>query len=173
MFDAGGSRRVWVGVTGHRRLADERAVAAAVDDVLDRVAGDGQVGVLTSLAEGADRLVADRVLARGGALVALLPLAPGDYATDFADGASVARFYELLDLADEVEVVVDPADPEPSREVAYERAGRAVLERCEVLVALWDGAPARGRGGTEQIVAEARRRGAKVEVVPVRREEGP
>ena len=174
MFAAGGSRRVWVGVTGHRSIADEAGVAAVVDALLDRLAGTGDdagLGVVSSLAEGADRLVARRGLARGGALVALLPLTPADYAHDFGDEASVADFWELLDLADEVEVVVDVDEADHGREAAYERAGLAVLERCDVLVALWDGEPGRGRGGTAELVAEARRRGAPVEVVAVVREE--
>jgi hypothetical protein len=52
---------VRVGVTGHRSLADIDAVIRAVDDVLDRVAG-GPIEVRSSLAEGADRIVVERVL---------------------------------------------------------------------------------------------------------------
>ncbi|MEY2438480.1 MAG: hypothetical protein QOF97_3316, partial [Acidimicrobiaceae bacterium] len=55
------------------------------------------------------------------------------------------------------------------REAAYERAGRAVVETSDVLVALWDGGASRGRGGTAEMVAYARERGVPVEVVPVRR----
>src|SRR5439155_12740709 len=32
-------------------------------------------------------------------------------------------------------------------------------DRCDVLIALWDGQPARGRGGTAEVVALARRVG--------------
>ena len=39
--------------------------------------------------------------------------------------------------------------------VNYERAGRVMLDQCDVLLAIWDGKPARGRGGTEQILREA------------------
>ncbi len=46
----------------------------------------------------------------------------------------------------------------PSREAAYAGAGRAVLDRCDVLIALWDGLPARGLGGTAELVVEARAR---------------
>ena len=37
-------------------------------------------------------------------------------------------------------------------------AGHAVLEQSDVLIAVWDGAPARGRGGTAAMVVEAWRR---------------
>jgi hypothetical protein len=38
-----------------------------------------------------------------------------------------------------------------------------------VLLALWDGEPSRGRGGTAQMVDEARRLGREVVVIPVNR----
>ena len=157
-----------VGVSGHRHLADPTAVAVAVDQALDRVGrGPGLVAV-SSLAEGADRIVAARVLARDGRLEAVLPLPADDYATDFADAASREEFADLLAVADRVTVVPpDPADA--SREAAYARAGTAVLAACDVLLALWDGAPARGRGGTAEVVAEARAAGRRVEVVTVER----
>ena len=160
---------LWVGVSGHRLLADPAAVAAAVDRVLDRLCSGGPTPVaVSSLAEGADRIVASRVLARGGRLEAVLPLPADDYATDFRDPGSRAEFAALLAAADPVTVV--PADAtDPSREASYARAGSAVLDRCDVLLALWDGAPARGRGGTAEVVAAARAAGRRVEVVTVER----
>ena len=160
---------VRIGVTGHRALADPARVAVDVDEVLERVlAGTtGPVEVWSSLADGADRIVVDRVLARGAAtLVAVLPLEPDDYRNDF-DAASAADFDRLLALAREVRVT--GPDDRGSRESAYERAGLAVVDACDVLLALWDGGASRGRGGTAEVVAAARRAGRRVEVVPVER----
>jgi hypothetical protein len=157
-----------VGVTGHRAVARPDEVAAVVDALLDGL--PGPLTAVSSLAEGADRLVAHAVLARpGGRLVALLPLDVGDYATDFADAGSVREFNELVAAADEVRVIPARPDDDDRREAAYERAGLAVLEGCDLLLALWDGAPGRGRGGTAELVAEARRRGHRLEVVSVER----
>ena len=154
---------VRVGVTGHRSFDDVGSVVAAVDGILDRLAG-GAIEVRSSLAEGADRLVVERVLRRPGSrLVAILPLDAEDYADDF--GGSVGEFDDLLAAADEVEVV----PPQPTREAAYEAAGRAVVDGSDVLLALWDGAGSRGQGGTAEIVDYARERGVRVEVVRVRR----
>lgn len=150
-------------------MADPVAVTAELDALLDRLGEGGAVALtaVSSLAEGADRLLAWRVLARAeGRLVALLPLDAVDFATDFESAPSVREFNELLAAADEVQVIpTDPADA--SREAAYERAGLAVLSGCDVLVALWDGEPSRGRGGTAELVAEARRSGHPVQVVQV------
>ena len=52
--------------------------------------------------------------------------------------------------------------PGSSREEAYERAGRRVVDRADVVVALWDGQPSRGRGGTAAIVSYARAHGVPV-----------
>lgn len=147
-----------VGVTGHRQIADAAQLADAIDRALDDLAAraDGRPIVLVSaLAEGADRLAAGRALARPGiGLEAALPLPVDDYLTDFADHLSREAFRSLLDRARAVRV----ADPAPTREAAYAAAGRMVVEGSQALVALWDGRPARGVGGTAEVVALARRR---------------
>ena len=48
---------------------------------------------------------------------------------------------------------------------AFEAAGLTTLAQSDILVAVWDGKPADGRGGTGQIVEEAARRGAPIIVV--------
>ncbi len=162
-------RELRVGGSGHRRLADAAAVARDGDAALDRLdPGPARLVAVSALAEGADRVVAERVLARSGALEAVLPLPAEEYAADFAGPASRQEYDALLARADSVTVVsADPGDP--SREASYARAGTAVLDRCDVLLALWDGGPARGRGGTAAVVAEARATGRPVVVVPVER----
>jgi hypothetical protein len=152
-------------------MADEPAVAERLAALLDQLAAErpGPMVAVSSLAEGADRLLTRLVLERrGGALVAILPFEVEEYEHDFEGAASRLECRILLSRAEAVEVV--PDDPEdPSREAAYERAGRAVLAGCEVLVALWDGGPSRGRGGTAELVAEARRSGHDVRVIEVAR----
>lgn len=159
-----------IGVTGHRRFDGVDEVAKHVERELDAWCADhpgAGLEVWSSLAEGADRLVADLLLRRGAVLVALLPLPVTDYRTDFADEASLAEFDRLLATARDVRVA-RPVDP--TRDAAYEAAGLALIEAVDVLVALWDGAAPRGRGGTAEIVAAARRSGCEVVVVPVTRD---
>ena len=161
-----------MGVTGHRALADRAKVIADVDAALDRLldGSDRTLVAVSSLAEGSDRILAQRVMARpGGRLVALLPLRPVDYVLDFADAVSVQEFTDLVAVADEMEVIEGAPSDDWTREAAYERAGHAVLDRCDVLLALWDGKPAQGRGGTAEMVFEANLIGKPVEVIPVER----
>jgi hypothetical protein len=116
------------------------------------------LAVVSALAEGADRLVAQRGLAIGAKLEVILPLPVDEYQRDFDTGSSRQAFATLLAQAASV-TELPIAEP---RDAAYEAAGLAVLERSDVVIAVWDGRKAQGRGGTGAIVAEARRRGLPV-----------
>ena len=166
-----------IGVTGHRQLPDPAAllpaVRTAIQGLIERFLGPGAepaLLVVSALAEGADRLVATEVLAGPDAtLEASLPLPPGEYLGDFTGDASKAEFNDLLGRAASVWL----ARPGASRDEAYERAGRHVVDRADVLIALWDGEPPRGRGGTATIVAYAREQGVPVAWVPTSGPEAP
>lgn len=153
-----------IGVTGHREFDHPEVLVLAVREALGRIKelvpaspGVGLVPVVISaLAEGADRLVAEEVLAENGArLEVALPLARADYLRDFRQKGSKLKFQSLIERAS----YVWQAPAGLSREDSYERAGRYVVDRSDAVIALWDGEPARGRGGTAEIVAYARERG--------------
>ncbi|HEX7294561.1 MAG TPA: hypothetical protein VF251_02335, partial [Pyrinomonadaceae bacterium] len=93
------------------------------------------------------------VLMRSGArLIVPLPLPVADYLRDFASEADGRIFRDLLARADEV--IEFPATS--SREESYEMAGDFIVNNCDVLLAIWDGEPAHGRGGTATVVEYAR-----------------
>jgi hypothetical protein len=52
-----------------------------------------------------------------------------------------------------------------STEQAHLDGGRAVVDNSSLLVAVWDGQPARGLGGTADVVAYARQRSIPVTVI--------
>lgn len=165
--------RIVIGVTGHRKLAAEASLAAAVDAVLDGIertaaadeSGTVRLTVLSPLAEGADRLVARRALAREGAeLEAVLPMDEKEYAGDFRGNKSKAEFEKLLARARSVRRLPAAA----SRDETYAQAGRYVVDHCDVLIALWDGKPEEGRGGTAEVVRYARKRGRRLYIINTR-----
>jgi len=173
-----------VGVTGHRSYHRPDLIAHRIHDVVGDLVSQSQsklhsqspshtpaLELWSSLAEGADRAVAHAALDAGGTLVAVLPLCADDYRSDFASEASSAEFESLLALA--TRVLVTGGDGSGDRDAAYERAGLAVLDAIDVLIAVWDGAPSRGRGGTAEIVSTARSRGLDVIVIPVTRDDAP
>ncbi|GIM91890.1 hypothetical protein Ato02nite_036830 [Paractinoplanes toevensis] len=114
---------------------------------------------VSNLADGADQLFASHVLAAGGTLEAVLPY-EGFTGSLHAD-ESRSRFEDLRRAA--AKVITMPY-PEPSDQ-AFLAAGQALVDRCDHLFAVWDGRPARGLGGTADIVAYARARGRPVTVL--------
>ena len=158
---------VAVGVSGHRNLPDIEAVTNAIDMALRTIFaayGDDSLQVISPLAEGTDRVVVWRAMENYEVrLVVPLPLEISDYMLDFKSISSKAEFVTLLEQADKIFEL--PA--EDTREACYLAAGMYTLDNSDVLIAVWDGAPARGIGGTAEIVAEARRRGMPMAWVQV------
>ena len=145
-----------VGVTGHRLLADEGKLRAAIREAFgllaDRFPGRPLV-VYSALAEGADRLVVEGASAFNAvSFVAVMPLSVEDYVRDFSSASSKQQFRDLLSRASDV--IEMPSSR--SRDEAYWRAGKYVIDRADVLLALWDGQPAHGASGTADVVAYAR-----------------
>ncbi|MCH8309818.1 MAG: hypothetical protein IIB17_04890 [Chloroflexi bacterium] len=159
--------RLRVGVTGHRILPDDDILSAQVTRALNRARElvtssedlPIHLRIISPIAEGADRLVARAALVDDTTeLEAPLPMPREQYVQDFETDESKNEFDALLKRADFVTVMPNSE----SREEAYERAGRHVVDRCDVLIALWDGEPSRGRGGTAEIVAYARDAGVPI-----------
>jgi hypothetical protein len=168
-----GQRATRIGVTGHRWFDDVDGVAAQVDAALAELRrdSDAPIEVWSSLAEGADRLVVERAQRIPKTeLVVVLPLDTDDYENDFGSPESVDEFRRLLGSATSVSIT--GPDDTGSRTSAYERAGRTVVDAVDALIAVWDGEPARGRGGTGEIVDRAQERIDTI-VIPVTRSESP
>ncbi|GAA2640213.1 MULTISPECIES: hypothetical protein [Streptomyces] len=148
-----------IGVTGHRALPD--SVLGRVESGLRAVLSghDGPLEALSSLAEGADQLFAAIALEYGADLTVVIP--SGDYEAAFEDAEALARYRGLKNRAAQ-EVRMDFAR---STDEAYYAAGTYIADSCDRLVAVWDGQPARGHGGTAEIVAYARALGKPVTVI--------
>lgn len=172
-----------VGVTGHRpdllgegdadRLHDR--IATIITEI---AASIGAIGVaearwfasetarlrcVSPLAQGADQMSAEAALAAGYELSVVMPFAEDVYAADF-EGAAYDRFRILLAQATgRIEL---PGRRDHSLD-AYVMAGRATVAQADLMIAVWDGKPARGRGGTGEVVDLALRRGKPVIHVPL------
>ncbi|HEX7612074.1 MAG TPA: hypothetical protein VF371_04805, partial [Candidatus Limnocylindrales bacterium] len=148
-----------IGVTGHRVLAETDRVEAGVQVALARIEASHpgrSLTVVSALAEGADRLVAEAVLRRPNSrLEAVLPLPKFDFLNDFETPDSKEDFLRLIARADYVTGLPACA----SRDEAYAAANDRLLDGIDVLVAVWDGQSAQGDAGTAEVVARARARG--------------
>jgi hypothetical protein len=150
-----------VGMTGHVGLPPSTAalVTTALRDIL-RPYTLNLVGV-TMLGPGADQLFARVVLELCGTLDVVQPTTGMQYRDGFEDEAARRGYDELYGQASHVEALAYTE----STEQAHMDGGQVVVDRSSVLVAVWDGQPSRGLGGTADVVAYARERGVPVEVI--------
>jgi len=156
--------RLWIGVTGHRNVADDPALREQIRRVVDQIRElmpnsantASYLGIISPLAEGADQLVAREVLSDETAVLETpLPFAVEEYLKAFTDEASLALFLELIKRASIVTLLPESRSPD----AAYAQIGEYVVDHCDVLIAVWDGEGARGQGGTAEVVELARSRG--------------
>lgn len=143
----------WVGFCGHRQLAAPDTIRGVLRNVLRelRQAIPGEWIAVSSLAAGADTLFCQTALAERMPCHVVLPLPPVEFRRDFSE-TDWRAVESLLAEAERVQVISDRGD----REEAYLDAGFEIVEACDVLIAVWDGQPARGKGGTADVVAYAR-----------------
>ncbi|EZP49956.1 hypothetical protein [Sphingomonas sp. RIT328] len=152
-----------IGVSGHqeREGADWRWTADAIKSLLGEV--PDRVEGWSSLAVGADQIFAEKVLEAGGTIVTVVP---GEWYEQCYEGDEALETYRRL-LGRGRTIPLNGAEGEE----AFLQAGLRIAQEVDLLFAVWDGKPARGRGGTGDIVEHARLLGKPIrQIDPVRRE---
>ena len=151
-----------LGVTGHQQLTN-RDGWSEVERTLRRILAESTPPLLgiSSLATGADQLFARLVLQLGGDLAVVLPFA--GYERTFQGRDIRAKYLRLLRRASQIETL----DWRGSPQECYLAAGKRVVDRSEVVVAVWDGRPAQRIGGTADVVDYARSTGRPTILVDV------
>ena len=150
-----------VGVTGHqaRPGIDWTWVAERVRGALLERAPVSRA--FSSLAAGSDQVFASEALALGIPVTAINPMP--NYESRFAEG--LEGYFALLPRCEPVVLQGCGSDEE-----AFMEAGRRVADSAATLIAIWDGRPAAGHGGTADVVAYALGRGRRViQVDPIGR----
>ena len=175
-LDMGVAKQVIIGITGHRahRLVNhrdyvEQAVRKQLKDIAAKYPG-AEFTILSALADGSDRLVADLALETLNAqLCVALPLPYEIYKRDFGHADHVtneasnqefqhfvgrARIYFEMPLRFGGAQVLEQNDEagESARSRQYALAGAYIVSRSHELIAIWDGKDARGEGGTGDVV---------------------
>ncbi len=153
-----------IGVTGHRDLRpeDSEQIRSVVRDLLldvQSILPHTSLRVLSPLAEGADRVVAEIALELGIELVAVLPFDVEEFEKDFQSPESIQEFRQLKTrAAGTVKIDAFPHaearrfDVYDPKAIQYALAGAFVAEHCQLLIALWDGKDTGKVGGTRQVV---------------------
>ncbi|WP_131787059.1 hypothetical protein [Protofrankia symbiont of Coriaria ruscifolia] len=148
-----------IGITGHRGLSHEieEYVRRELRQLLGTIPGDQLTGI-SCIADGADSIFAEIVLELGGQLSVVVP------ATTYRNDLPASHHLDydrILDAAHTIQRL----DHEASNSEAHMDASRLIVNDADELIAVWDGEPARGYGGTADVVAYAKDRRIPVRVV--------
>jgi hypothetical protein len=147
-----------IAISGHRRLPGLTAdlVETAIRGTLAEAA-PGVIGI-SCLADGADQIFARAVTDLGGGLEAVIP------ADQYRDGLPADSHSQYDRLLAKAAAVRRLPFAEPTSE-SYMAASKLMIDTADELIAVWDGQPARGYGGTADVVAYAREHGKPVHVI--------
>ncbi len=138
-----------VAITGHQNLGDEETVAW-VKEALQQVIAEREVQHgFTALAIGADQLFAEILRERGIPYTAILPCR--EIAKTFQTQTHLENFHRLLKCASAV-ITLDFIEP---TEIAFFETGKNTVDQADLVIAVWNGLPAKGLGGTADVVQYA------------------
>ena len=154
-----------VSVTGHRNLvasetpAIRKRVREFLSDLCEKYPDRG-VSIMSSLAEGADQLVAEEAVTLRIPLIAALPMPRDSYVTDFGTTRARESFDQLLSLSAEIfELPITPGNTRRSvaeygknRTRQYAQLGVFLSAHSHIMLALWDGKDNGKLGGTASVV---------------------
>jgi hypothetical protein len=148
-----------IGFSGHRELPDEAKCRDAIRRVLvDWMArAPGVVYGVSSAAAGGDLLFAETCIELNLPIRIFLPFPKERFREDF-DGPTWGRAERVLASALSVEVKGVSNTPTEG----YYECGIETVQQSQLLVALWDGGPSRGMGGTADVVHFAQGHGRSI-----------
>jgi hypothetical protein len=145
-----------VGITGHRKLDDPAGWIWVRRELAALLGPIASLSGVSSLAIGADQVFAEVVLEVKGDLEAVIPFP--DYERTFTTESDLTRYQRLTAASKRVEILANGL----SDDEAYLEAGRRVSDLSDLVVAVWDGQPARGLGGTADVVDYAANAGKQI-----------
>jgi hypothetical protein len=150
-----------VGLIGHRDLLDAEInhLQAAFDEYIEKILDTLKftpILVLTSLAEGADRLAQRSKFRNQIKICSVLPFSLPEYSKDFLGRVKRAEFKTSIDDSDYV-ISFEPKSSSiqmsvSERNKAYRDCAQWICDKSNSLYAVWDGNTSRGVGGTGDTV---------------------
>lgn len=156
--------RIRLGVTGQRKLKDVENLSKTINQILKedifelydknskKIINSSRYtpitfSILTTLAEGTERLVAREVLKFPYSIIeVVLPLLKEEYLQDFQSQESKEEFEKFLALSrspiilrkKSIREEFSEIEFEEARRQAYKDAGMYIVNHCDLLIVLWD-----------------------------------
>jgi len=139
-----------LGITGHQNLGNSSDIVWIRDILCKEIKNLVITRGYSCLAKGADQLFAEIILENNIDLVVLIP--SQHYEETFKDSIDMSSFRRLKNKAT---TIIQLNNKEPNS-FAFFDASKILVDNCEVLLAVWNGKPAEGFGGTADVVYYAR-----------------
>ena len=160
-----------IGFVGHRFLRESGNVRATIVNQLKELresAGGKPLLAISSTAIGADMLFAQAALETKIPLQVYLPFPEAEFRKDFSE-QDWLRAKKILEQAASITCGPAPSAGESSaaarRALAYAECARRIVDASDILIAVWDGKPARGRGGAQESIAYAKTLGKRLIII--------
>jgi hypothetical protein len=146
-----------IAITGHRNLLNKREVRENIALSLQYFQKiDTDLQAISALAVGADTIFAQEANKLKIPVRYVLPFELKVYEEDFLDAQLTVLQDLLAKNNNQYEVVSSLKDTKPeTKNEAYFAVGKRLVDECDILVAVWDGQDAQGKGGTGDVVAYA------------------
>jgi hypothetical protein len=139
-------RKITGGITGHQNIGDKATIGWVHDQLHDLIVEHKIAYGYSSLAIGADQTFAEILLRMSIPFTAIIP--SSDYDSTFTTKADLDRYNHLL--ASSAEQLRLPFTK--STELAFFEAGKELVRKSEIIFAVWNAKPAKGLGGTGDVV---------------------
>jgi hypothetical protein len=148
------TEKFYVGISGHRELGDNAVLNFVQDQIevllVDLKQNHEKIIALSALAKGADTVFAEIALKQCFELEVIIPFS--DYEGDFDTHESLQSYQMLSEKATKIHQL---RFKNRSNE-AYLAGGYWIVDHCDLLVVVWNGKPAVGKGGTGDVVKYAK-----------------
>lgn len=163
-----------IGLVGHRELSENELpdLQQAFDLYISKLLSELKhtpILILTSVAEGSDRLAHKSKFRNRIKICSVLPFEKEEYAKDFPGKLKLSEFQATLDDSDYVIAFTPKTSSkkmtEAERNRAYRDSAFWICDRANSLYAIWDGNTSRGVGGTADTVKyRIRKMGANAQI---------
>src|SRR5207248_297203 len=127
-----------IGISGHQDLGTTEVVNWVRAQITGELTKRDFVSGVSSLADGADQLFAEVVLALGKPLEVVIPC--HGYEAAFTDPLAAQRFRQLKNRAAASSILLFEG---PSEEAFYQ-AGRRIVDVSDFMLFVWNGKPSKG-----------------------------
>ena len=154
-----------IGITGHRDILNTDEVRSEIATCLqDYKKIDKELLAITSVAAGADTIFTEEAIKQNIPLQIELPFALEEYKKDF-NQADLEKLEDLIKGTNYNVVSAFLPNDSEARKNGYLAAGQKMVDLADVVIAVWDRKPARGKGGTADIVKYAKSQNKTVMII--------